>query len=325
VLPELPCPPSGGGLPSHVRDLQPVPGILDVVAVISNPVRYKSRYNLYRAWEKTIWDAGARLTTVELAYGHRPFEITEPNNCRHVQVRSQHELWHKENLINIGISRLPADARYIAWIDADVNFARHDWVQETLHQLQHHAIVQMFSHAQDLAPDYTPVGNPRKSFAACYRDGEPLNPRYGHAHPGFAWAARRETLDDLGGLIDIGILGSGDHHMGRALVGQVEGSVAKGMSAAYLDALRLWQERAELHVQRDLGVVNGLLLHQWHGKKANRFYQDRWKILVDAKFDPFRDLKKDSQGLWQLNGRNIRLRDGIRAYFRARDEDSLTI
>lgn len=106
-----------------MRDLQPVPGILDVVAVISNPFRYKSRYNLYRAWEKTIHDAGARLTTVELAYGQRPFEVTERDNPRHVQFRSAHELWHKENLINLGISRLPVDAQYIAWIDADINLA----------------------------------------------------------------------------------------------------------------------------------------------------------------------------------------------------------
>jgi hypothetical protein len=45
---------------------------------------------------------------VELAFGNRPFEVTDPDNPRHVQVRSGHELWHKENLVNLGVARLPA-------------------------------------------------------------------------------------------------------------------------------------------------------------------------------------------------------------------------
>jgi hypothetical protein len=69
--------------------------------------------------------------------------------------------------------------------------------------------------------------------------------------------------------------------------------------------------------------VDGLCLHYWHGPKTKRGYHDRWKILATNKFDPSRDIKRDSQGMWQLadNGK-IDLRDQLRAYLASRDEDS---
>jgi hypothetical protein len=91
--------------------------------------------------------SGVILYTVELAYGERPFEITDAANPCHIQVRGEQEFWHKENLMNIGLSRLPDSAKYVAWIDADISFVRADWAIETVHQLQHYDIVQLFTHA----------------------------------------------------------------------------------------------------------------------------------------------------------------------------------
>ncbi len=99
-------------------------GKLHVVTAISNPVRYRSRYRLYRQFAQHVADAGAELTTVEVAFGSRPFEVTDAGHSRHIQLRSREELWFKENALNIGISRLPADAEYTAVVDADFTFAR---------------------------------------------------------------------------------------------------------------------------------------------------------------------------------------------------------
>src|SRR4051812_17323789 len=117
---------------------------LHVVTAISNPERFRSRYNLYKNFEKHVTDAGGELTTVELAFGNRPYVITDANNPKDVQVRTSCQIWHKENLLNLGISRLPRNWEYVAWVDADIMFARPDWVEETLHQLQHFHVVQMF-------------------------------------------------------------------------------------------------------------------------------------------------------------------------------------
>ncbi len=333
--------PPGGGRPDPKQSIRPLPDVLDVVAVVSNPVRYRSRYDLFRAFQAQVAAAGARLTVVEMAYGNRPFEVTDPDDPRHLQVRSSHELWHKENLINLGFARLPRDARYVAWVDADITFARPDWVQETLQQLQHHPIVQMFAEAHDLGPDGL-VLNSFRSFAcslvhniprrkgAGYYGGTPpgsFNARiaYWH-HPGFAWAARREAIDTLGGLFDVAVVGEADYIMAKALVGEGTDALYPGVSPGYCKAVEDWQARA-LRLRGDLGYVPGTVLHHWHGRKASRQYWDRCRILQESGFDPAVDLKRDWQGLYQLvdhgERRSIVLRDSIRAYFRSRNEDGI--
>ncbi len=332
--------PPGGGRPDHKKHIKPLPDVLDVVAVVSNPVRYRARYDLFRAFEAHVKEAGARLTVVEMTFANRPFEVTQADNPRHVQVRTAHEYWAKENLINLGISRLPRDARYIAWIDADLTFARHDWVQETLQQLQHYAIVQMFAEAHDLDPNgmilnsfrsfgYSHVhGIPRKKGSGYYGGvplNTPVNPRiaYWH-HPGFAWAARRETIDAFGGLFDVAVVGEADYIMAKSMVGEGLDVLYPGVSPGYHKAVLDWQVRAQT-IRGNIGYVPGTVLHHWHGKKANRKYWDRCKILTDTQFDPAVDLKRDCQGIYQLvnhnEPRSTLLRDAIRSYFRSRNED----
>ena len=317
------------------------PDKLYVITTISNPVRYRSRYELYRAFEEHMKDSGAVLYTVEMAFGDRRYECTEADDPRDIRLRSAFELWHKENMINIGISRLPPNWKYVAWIDADTLFTRPDWCQETLHQLQHYQIVQLFSQAQDIGPNYEAL-NIFDSFAHSYREGRPLPyDRHGHFYPyfkggdkwkwhsGYAWAARREAIDHLGGLMDYAILGSADHNMAAALVGCVEKSLDHRVHPNLLKRMKIWQERADRLVRRNIGLVEGLLIHYWHGSKVNRGYVDRWKILVENQYNPECDIKRDWQGLYQLvdNGtpRSIKLRDGIRRYFRQRREDSIDI
>lgn len=332
--------------------VEPVSSPLYVVTVISNPQRFYSRYRLYQAFEKMCADAGAVLYTVELALRDRHHEVTQHDNPRHIQLRSPSELWHKENLINIGIGRLPENWEYVAWIDADVQFARPDWVVETIHQLQHFKIVQMFSHAQDIGPQHDlgpdqKLSRPFQSFLCSFLEGEPLEgwsavarkpgpgkpDHSGYAggakwwlwHTGYAWAARRSALADLGGLGDIAALGSADHHMAAALVGRVDDTIAQGMAPNYFDYWHRWQERAQRFINGNFGYVPGLLIHNWHGAKVNRKYVDRWRILLDEKFDPHHDLKYDPQGVLTLTDRNPRLRSKIQAYFRQRNEDSVEV
>lgn len=315
------------------------PKKLHVVTMISNPIRFKSRYALYKEFEKHILDSGATLTTVEIAFGDRPFEITKLDNPNHIQLRTWFELWHKENALNLGIQSIiqkDPGAEYFAWVDADVHFNRPDWAVETIQQLQHYHVVQMWSHALDLTPTYMPH-EPHQGFVYSWFQNHHLPPQghgyggyysYGkqrHWHPGYAWAARREALDHLGGLIDWGILGAADHHMALGLIGEVTRSVPDNMSDRYLKKLKGWEERATKFIQKDIGYVSGLIGHHWHGKKADRRYRERWDIIAKDRFDPDLDLKKDSQGLWQLTDRSSALRDDIRRYFRERNEDSIDV
>ena len=305
--------------------------ILDVILVISNPVRYASRYELYKkTLEHIQLQTNVRVHTVELAFGRRPYEITQGTCPFHLQLRTYDELWHKENMINLGLARLPSDWKYVAWIDADIEFTRKDWSTETIQQLQHHMVVQMFQQAIDLGPNGETL-QLHQGFVSQYLKGvprpQPGKNYYPHWHPGYCWAARREAIEGLGGLYDVSILGSGDHLMAWGFLG--ENMLPKTMGANYIKSCQDWVDRATRFVHRDVGVVPGTIMHYFHGKKADRRYRDRWKILEDAKYDPFLDLKRDWQGLYQLDmdgsPRMIKFRDDMRAYYRGRNEDSIDL
>ena len=122
---------------SHARaDIQPLADSLHVLTMLENPLRWQARYRNYWMFERHVEQSGAILYTCEIAFREREFEITRAGNPRHLQLRASSELWRKENALNLLAARLPADAKYLAWIDADVQFARPDWAQETLHLLQ---------------------------------------------------------------------------------------------------------------------------------------------------------------------------------------------
>lgn len=307
------------------------PDLLHVVTCISNPIRYQSRWRLYERFATEMQRAGVHLVTVELAYGDRPFAVTSADNPDHVQVRTACELWSKENLLNIGIARLPAHWRYVAWIDADVQFQNPDWAAETVERLQLFSVVQLFSHAHDLDPDHQVLEckKPKTGFMYAYWEGLPSSKGYddGNWHPGYAWAIRRDSFRALGGLMDFCILGSADRHMAMALVGKAELSINRALTPAYKKRVLAWQERAERHLRRNVHYVPGLLTHWWHGKKRDRRYVERWQILKRWQFDPDLDLCRDwsQSGLIELTDRSVGLRDDIRRYLRARNEDSIDI
>ena len=86
------------------------------VTAISNPARFRRRYELYNKFAHHIRnELKQRLVTVECQLGDRPFFITSATDPHHVQVRSKYELRHKENLLNLAISRLPPEVEYICW------------------------------------------------------------------------------------------------------------------------------------------------------------------------------------------------------------------
>src|SRR5690242_18480192 len=98
-------------------------GALYVAAAYSNPLRWRSRrvlFQEFRSWIESV--PGVRLYVAELAYGGRPFEVTQPGNPADIQLRTVHELWHKENLLNLVIARFPASWQYGMILDGDIQF-----------------------------------------------------------------------------------------------------------------------------------------------------------------------------------------------------------
>jgi hypothetical protein len=234
--------------------------LLHVVTAIANPIRWESRIKLFRAFEQHMLASGVNLTVVECALGERPFECDGTAGVNHVGVRARTVAWTKENLINIGISRLPATARYIAWIDADVEFRSPKWASDTVHALQQYDLVQLWSEALDLGPDGAPMMikgmHVQTAFCKVFRHfGKILPEPYQYAHPGYAWAARRETLDQLGGLIETSGLGSADHQMAMAAIGQIENAIHGGTTPGYQAPIRRWTDIAGRVIHGNIGFV----------------------------------------------------------------------
>lgn len=331
----------------HHPDSSFTPDQLHVIAIVHNPLRYRSRDVLFQQFVKHMEDAGVTLHIVEAAFGERHHRHTWGEH-HHIMVQHSHELWMKESMINLGFSRLPGDWKYAAWIDADVAFTRPDWAAETIHQLQHYRVVQMFQTAADLGPTGEIIDT-HNSFGWSYADRLPkwthgnapesveqecgyyyggsetsgTGPKGKFWHPGYAWAIRRKVFDDLGGLVDWSALGSADHLMALAMIGNVDKSFPPGLHPNYMKKALQWQDLATEHVRGDVGFVPGSIVHGWHGRKKDRAYISRWKVLQQHVYDPETDIRRDHQGLVHLTRPGERMRDDLRHYFRQRHEDSI--
>jgi hypothetical protein len=75
---------------------------LYLIVPYSNPFRWKTRRRLFNDTLRHLMACPNVVPVpVELAYGDRPFEVTEADFPNVLQLRTECELWHKENLINV--------------------------------------------------------------------------------------------------------------------------------------------------------------------------------------------------------------------------------
>ena len=304
--------------------------LLDVFAVRSNPLRWNQPEAVAKDWTQHMLDSGVRLHLIEVQYGERPFLYAGIPHVNHIGLRAKTWCWSKENALNIGISRVP-DARYIATSDSDIFHRRASWATETVQALQHYDVVQPWSDAYDLGPNDEHIQH-HVSFCKQYLHGHPVCPRgpkwwkfsggpYDYPHSGYVWAWTRQALDWLGGLFEVGGMGSGDHHMALALAGHGDKSLPGNCSAAYRDHVMRWQARALTHINGNIGYVPGTIEHRFHGRKHDRGYLSRWDMFIRHGFDPEIDLKRNTFGVFEWGGNKSELRREFDLYLRSRNED----
>lgn len=267
-----------------------------------------------------------KLYVVETAFGDRHFEVTDASNPNHLQLRTSQNIWHKENMINLGIRHLlPRDWKYVAWVDGDVYFQNDNWATETLHALQHYNLIQPWSEAIDMGPNGESLQMFR-SFASLVAKGvtQQVNKTdpYPFGHPGFAYAATRTLLENTGGVMDFPVLGSADAHMAWGSINKVEMSMHDKMNPEFKRLANDWQTKAYQVTQGRIGYIPGTIHHAFHGPKTKRFYRERWQILVDHDYNPTADLRRDANGLIYIVGKPALVED-IHRYMISRQEDSI--
>ena len=301
---------------------EPLLDKLHVIAVISNPCQFARRYILAREFiARMEFEENIILYIVELAYGNQQYYVTDPKNKRHLQLRGTVPLWHKENMVNIGVKKLlPKTWKAVAWIDADIEFENTCWALDALKVLNgSRDVVQLFSHAVDMDKRHNAMSI-FPSFGFQYSKKS----LYGGTgvnmwHPGFAWACTRKAYDKMGGLYDLSILGSGDHNMSFSFIGNGKKSININTTDEYKQSINDFESKAN---QLRLGYVPGVIRHYFHGSKKNRKYQERWCILVDNQYNPEIHITKNNDGLLvPTKDCPQAMLDSILQYFEERNED----
>lgn len=318
----------------HLRLLEHPANTLYVILPYFNYCSYARRKQLFLEFvARYSAMPGVALIVVEAARQGKAFELPNPipGVRAHFRVITHDPLWLKENLINIGVSRLPREWRYMAWIDADITFLNERWAEDTRNILaaNPNMVLQMFQTSANMGPEGE-ILKIDKSFAFQYLNGTQApsvaaNSKYTDWHPGYAWACSHTAYVAMGGLIDWAILGSADRHMALAIIGSALGSCPGQMTDDYRSRLSEFQARCK-SANLKIGVLKGSILHHWHGRMCDRKYRERWNILVTHAYDPTQDLVRSHRcGLLQFTEKGRRMVPDLDAYFLGRQEDNMMV
>ena len=298
-----------------------------------NPMRYQRRLANYRSFREHL---AVPLLTVELSYGE-DFELSEGEAEVLVQLRGGDVLWQKERLLNVALQNLPSECGKVVWVDCDVIFGREDWSEEVSGLLDDFPLVQLFKYVHYLPRDLPPgkvrseaAMFSRTSVASAIASGlstlacltQPPESRMQDTYStGFAWAARRELLDEYG-FYDATIMGGGDRAMACATYGVFD-SVMRfhSMNERQREYYLAWAEPFFESVGGAVSFADYELFHLWHGEMRDRKPRERHEGFERFGFDPYEDIAIDENRSWRWDSDKPDMHQYVKKYFASRRED----
>jgi hypothetical protein len=299
--------------------------IINVICVYYNFCKYNTRKQLTLEYiDRMNKTPKVNLYIVELILETEIFEITDANNKNHLQIKTKYMLWFKENLINIAVNKLlDKDWTHFAWIDSDVIFENNNWIDETLHKIQHYDILQLFSHAhyydKYMNINCIKIGCIYKQYNGIIAGAGP-----GHGHPGLAWAISRNCYEKINKLPELFIVGGGDSRIKYGIFNRDK------IVNKYEDENEIFHEEFKNYILKlpivfdnvTINYIDCNIYHFYHGSHKNRKYFDRYKLLSKYKYNPFNDIKYNNFGLIEPSESfNPKLLLDIEEYFKERLED----
>lgn len=254
------------------------------------------------------------MFVAELVYDEEPWVLPESPNILRLRTSRKNVMWHKENLLNLVEGIVPEEFDCLAWMDADIFFQRLDWYDATEAALQKHAVVQMFGSVEL-------TGQDGRIMQTAESAGHANLLKPGTTTPGHAWAARRSLWRKAGGLYERAIIGAGDTlHASVWMPSKLDsyGWLHYAGTPGTLERLRQWNDE-----EGGCGVVDGTIVHEWHGDAGNRRYGDR-HVLVQY-LDVEKQLVRREDGLLEYDETVPEwLRNQVHGYFTSRAEDGST-
>lgn len=299
-----------------------------IVACYFNPEAYRSKRANIDVFIRHLDRSMMEYRVIECAFGNDAFDL--PQSPKIIHVRTRDVMWQKERLLNIGFRSLPPNVSKVAWLDADILFERSDWALAASLALDEYPVIQLFSDVVRLprfADWFSGDGEAWESFAKVWRRDPGMMTSgnfFLHGHTGFGWAARRAVLSEYG-LYDACISGSADHLMAHAFCSDPTSECVSeilGCNSKHFVHFESWARAVGQEVRGRLGVIEGTILHLWHGETLNRQYLRRNKELASFDFDPRADIRVNSDGCWEWATRKSALHAWARNYYVSRREDA---
>ncbi len=255
----------------------------------------------YKEFSENLKRQNVELYTVELAFFDKDFLIEDA----YLKLRTNTVLWHKENLLNALVKKLPDGIEKIAWLDSDVLIENDDWAEQAANILDHYRVIEI----GDIHTIYLDQEQQTKEvkhtngYAYHHRKSDWNN--MGRYHPGFGWAANRDFFNEVG-LYQYDIIGGGDGVMMRSFGEPDAFSSSKhtwkraqymNYCKSILPYLEQYSQRAYEYTQGSMSFVPSNVVHKFHGERANRGYTTRMKLLEGIDVDEH--LQKSSNGLFE--------------------------
>lgn len=227
------------------------------------------------------------VITVELSLCNKFYCATEEHDIR-LNGDDRSVMPQYSRLINLAIRRLPDHITKVAWIDNDILFDDHQWLDKLSELLDTVQLAQPFSNVVSVDK----AGHRSKampSWASLERNrlvGATWQGRRGHA-----WGARIDALPKLPGDKEhVGLLerqlASEDTVMACVWAGKGPGSDTLSVGTAMSNYCFMWQAASK---KRKMGWLSGSITQLSHGY-IGRNEREYRRFLRSIRYDPFTDL-----------------------------------
>lgn len=290
-----------------------LPKDLAVVVATFNPCNFaRPVANLLRTIDQ--FKGILPVFVVELLYPWSTSSLIAKRGVSILRVRGASIMFQKENLWAIAEHRVPSQYTKIAFLDGDILLDNvKTWASRVSSILCEVNVIQPLSAIKFEDPEGT---TQQPLLVACSTVRETLfDPQMAYPSPGYGLALQRGWLRSVGGLIEMAVSGAGDLFTLGGLC-----------ASTYMRTTQAYKESPFAHADIErfirnasgarVGYVPHEALHLYHGKRAERQYTTRHKILAGL---TAKDFKRNAYGVVEYT--DSVWNSHMKAYFHARRED----
>jgi hypothetical protein len=296
---------------------------LGVTCCYFNPFGYKTKFVNFLLFYESLLNQVDNIQVVELVNNFNKFQL--PSAIKSLKVQSGSILWHKENLLNLGIDILISEGyENIAWLDSDVVFPEKYWAEEVISVLDNSKLCQLFSNSESYFSGDQIIK--RKGCVNYWLNSGNILPINESYSMGYGWATKSEILHQCP-LYDKSIIGGGDSLIWLAsfdglfdidMITKHHPVKIFSSESHFLNFL-YWSKEWGSLINGDISCLPQSALSLNHGSFKNRNYSNRYKYLRESNFDPYTDLHYNDLGV--LESSNKKMNKKITNYFYNRNED----